>query len=83
MTLFAPHLVNAIRNAFAYQRHDSALETEGCGVISINPDAHEQDGILDTHFGVIAGRKGGLLQGSTFNTFSLEEVKKHFSKKRN
>ncbi len=34
--LFAPHLVNAIRNAFAYQRLESALETEACGIISIN-----------------------------------------------
>lgn len=38
LTLFKPHLVSAIRNSFAYQRLDSALETEGCGVISINSD---------------------------------------------
>lgn len=36
LTLFAPSLVKAIRNAFAYQRLASALETEACGVISIN-----------------------------------------------
>lgn len=51
-------------------------------LISINPDAHEQDGILDTHFGVIAGRKGGLLKTSTFNTFSLDAIQTHFAKKR-
>jgi DNA polymerase (family X) len=51
-------------------------------LISINPDAHEQDGILDTHFGVIAGRKGGLLKSATFNTFSLEGIQKHFSNKK-
>jgi len=51
-------------------------------LISINPDAHEQDGILDTHFGVLAGRKGGLLKSTTFNTFSLADIKKHFSNKK-
>ncbi|HSZ72860.1 MAG TPA: helix-hairpin-helix domain-containing protein, partial [Cytophagaceae bacterium] len=48
-------------------------------MISINPDAHEQLGILDTHYGVIAARKGGLLATSTFNTFSLEKVSSYFS----
>lgn len=36
LSLLAPHLVNAIRNAFAYQRLDFALETEACGIVSIN-----------------------------------------------
>ncbi|MDB5274424.1 MAG: polymerase [Chitinophagaceae bacterium] len=48
-------------------------------MISINPDAHEQAGVLDTHYGVIAGRKGGLLVSSTFNTLSLEEIKQYFT----
>lgn len=35
LTLFKPHLVNAIRNSLAYGRLESALETEACGLISI------------------------------------------------
>ncbi len=38
LTLLAPHLANAIRNAFAYKRLSSALETEACGVIAINSE---------------------------------------------
>jgi DNA-binding CsgD family transcriptional regulator len=34
--LLAPHLINAIRNAFAYERVNSALETKDCGIIAIN-----------------------------------------------
>ena len=36
LTLIAPHLINAIRNAFAYERLSSALETEACGVVAIS-----------------------------------------------
>jgi DNA polymerase (family 10) len=48
-------------------------------LISINPDAHEQAGVLDTHYGVISARKGGLLVQGTFNTLSLDEVKHYFT----
>jgi DNA polymerase (family X) len=50
--------------------------------ISINPDAHEQAGVLDTHYGVIAARKGGLLTQHTFNTLTLEEIKSYFTTKK-
>ena len=50
--------------------------------ISINPDAHEQAGILDTHYGVISARKGGLLVQNTFNTLGLEEIKDYFTTKK-
>ena len=36
LTLFAPHLANAIRNAFAYQRLSGALDTEACGIVALN-----------------------------------------------
>jgi DNA-binding NarL/FixJ family response regulator len=36
LTLLAPHLINAVRNAFAYERLNSALETENCGIVAIN-----------------------------------------------
>lgn len=51
-------------------------------LISINPDAHEQEGILDIYYGVTAGRKGGLLKSATFNTFSLAEIENHFANKK-
>ena len=35
LTLLAPHLANAIRNAFAYQRLSGALDTEACGIIAL------------------------------------------------
>jgi GAF domain-containing protein len=36
LTLIAPHLSNAIRNALAYQRVSSALDTQNCGIVAIN-----------------------------------------------
>lgn len=36
LTLIAPHLANAIRNAFAYRRLSAALDTEACGIIALN-----------------------------------------------
>ncbi len=36
LTLIAPHLANAVRNAFAYERLISALETENCGIVALD-----------------------------------------------
>jgi len=36
LTLLAPHLANAIRNAFAYNRLSGALDTEACGIVALN-----------------------------------------------
>ncbi len=41
--------------------------------ISINPDAHETAGYHDMEFGVISGRKGGLVKSSVLNALSLKE----------
>lgn len=38
LTLLAPHLTNAIRNAFAYQRLSAALDTEACGIVALNSE---------------------------------------------
>lgn len=51
-------------------------------LISINPDAHRMEGYHDMHYGVCVARKGGLTKSSTFNTFSLEEIEKHFLEKK-
>ena len=42
LNLIAPHLINAIRNAFAFERLSSALETMESGVIAIDADGKTQ-----------------------------------------
>lgn len=56
--------------------------TEKGVMLSINPDAHEKDGYADMYYGLCVGRKGGLTAAMTFNSFSLEEVQNHFSKRK-
>ncbi len=46
-------------------------------LLSINPDAHEINGLDDMYFGVCVARKGGLTKENTFNAWSLDKVKKH------
>jgi DNA polymerase (family 10) len=43
-------------------------------MLSINPDAHNLAGLLDMHYGVAIGRKGGLTKAMTFNALSLAEM---------
>ena len=43
-------------------------------LISINPDAHNTDGLKDVSFGVGIARKGWLEKKNVLNTRSLEEV---------
>lgn len=43
-------------------------------MISINPDAHEQEGFFDMKYGVQVARKAGLTAASTFNAQSLDVV---------
>ena len=45
-------------------------------MISINPDAHEKNGIHDMVYGVNVARKGGLIRAMTFNALPLAEVEK-------
>ncbi len=40
----------------------------------MNPDAHDQEGLKDTYFGVGIGRKGWLEPADILNTRSLEEM---------
>jgi len=49
--------------------------------IAINPDAHDEDGLKDTYFGVGIARKGWLEPGDVLNTMDLEEMR-DFLKKR-
>ncbi|TND07894.1 MAG: DNA polymerase (family X) [Bacteroidetes bacterium] len=47
--------------------------------ISINPDAHEKDGLLDMYYGVCVARKGMLTKDMCFNALSGEEISKYFT----
>ena len=43
--------------------------------IAINPDAHQQEGLIDTYLGVGIARKGWLEPGDILNTMDLQEMK--------
>ncbi len=47
--------------------------------ISINPDAHVVDGLLDVRFGVGIARKGWLEKKDVLNTLDANQVKKYFA----
>ena len=69
---------NPLRLDLDWRWHRYALEK---GVIlSINPDAHRTEGLLDMHYGVFAGRKGGLSKEKCLNAFSLKEISAYFNK---
>jgi DNA polymerase (family 10) len=71
---------NPLRLDLDWRWHQYALDK---GVkLSINPDAHRNEGFLDMHYGILAARKGGLNKELCLNAFSLEEIKKVFELKR-
>uniref|UniRef100_UPI003B3ADBCD helix-hairpin-helix domain-containing protein n=1 Tax=Spirosoma sp. TaxID=1899569 RepID=UPI003B3ADBCD len=51
-------------------------------MLSINPDAHDLAGLLDMHYGVAIGRKGGLTKAMTFNALTLEEMTTYLQQRR-
>ena len=57
-----------------------ALEKEV--ILSINPDAHELDGFADMKYGVFTGRKGGLTQEMTFNSWTLDNVESYLAERK-
>lgn len=42
-------------------------------LISINPDAHRKEGLLDMHYGIAVARKAGLTASQTLNAMDLKE----------
>ncbi len=50
--------------------------------LSINPDAHELEGLRDMYYGVQVGRKGGLTKEKTFNCLGVKEVEEYFKKRK-
>ncbi len=51
-------------------------------MISINPDAHETEGFLDMHWGIVAAQKGGLTKEMCFNAKSALELENYFKAKK-
>lgn len=51
-------------------------------MLSINPDAHDLVGLLDMHYGVAIGRKGGLTKAMTFNALTLHEMSTYLEQRR-
>ena len=50
--------------------------------ISINPDAHSQDGLHDLRYGVMTARKGGLTVGGCLNTLGVGEFEGYLADKK-
>ncbi|MBU2375381.1 MAG: DNA polymerase/3'-5' exonuclease PolX, partial [Bacteroidetes bacterium] len=66
---------NPLRLDLDWRWHQYALEK---GVIlSINPDAHRNEGFADMQYGVYVARKGGLTSNNCFNSFSLQQIERH------
>ncbi|HEY5599071.1 MAG TPA: PHP domain-containing protein, partial [Candidatus Manganitrophaceae bacterium] len=50
---------------------------------SVNPDAHQVEGLSDTSFGIGIARKGWLSPGDLINTLPLSEIQSYLKKKKN
>lgn len=71
---------NPLRLDMDWRWHQYALNK---GVmLSINPDAHRNDGFYDMHYGVMVARKGGLSADNCLNSFELDRIMEFFGKKR-
>jgi DNA polymerase (family 10) len=71
---------NPLRLDLDWRWHQYALDK---GVwLSINPDAHRTEGFLDTHYGLLVARKGGLFKEKCLNALSLQEIEQFFNKKK-
>jgi DNA polymerase (family 10) len=71
---------NPLRLDLDWRWHQYALDK---GVwLSINPDAHRNEGFLDMHYGVLVARKGGLYKERCLNTLSMDEIKRVFDLKK-
>jgi len=71
---------NPLRLDLDWRWHQYALDK---GVwLSINPDAHRNEGFLDMHYGVLVARKGGLYKERCLNALSLQEITQVFKAKK-
>lgn len=71
---------NPLRLDLDWRWHRYALDK---GVmLSINPDAHRTEGLLDMHYGIHVARKGGLTKEKCFNSLSREEITTYFANRK-
>lgn len=71
---------NPLRLDMDWRWHHYALEK---GVmLSINPDAHRNEGFYDMHFGVWVARKGGVSAATCLNALNLDDITRYFEKKK-
>lgn len=69
---------NPLRLDLDWRWHRYAIEK---GVLlSVNPDAHRTEGLLDMHYGICVARKGGVSKLNCLNAMSLAEISTYFSK---
>lgn len=72
---------NPLRLDLDWRWHQYALDK---GVmLSINPDAHRNEGYHDMYYGTLVARKGGLTVDKCLNAKSLEEIKNIFAARKN
>lgn len=50
--------------------------------LSINPDAHRNEGFLDMKYGVLVARKGGVSKNDCLNALSRTEIEQRFKSKK-
>ena len=63
---------NPLRLDLDWRWHQYALDK---GVmLSINPDAHRNEGFLDMHYGINIARKGGLSAEKCFNSLNQNQI---------
>ena len=71
---------NPLRLDLDWRWHQYAINK---GVLlSINPDAHRNSGFFDTHYGILAARKGGVSAENCLNALSGAEISAYFAKKK-
>ena len=71
---------NPLRLDLDWRWHQYALE-QGV-LLSINPDAHRNEGFLDMHYGINVARKGGLYPQKCLNSFSLPQINAFFEERK-
>lgn len=71
---------NPLRLDMDWRWHAYAIEK---GVIlSINPDAHRNEGFYDMRYGATVARKGGVSAKNCLNAMSVEEISAYFNSKK-
>ncbi len=71
---------NPLRLDLDWRHHQYAIE-QGV-LLSINPDAHIKEGLLDMEYGVQVARKGGLEANGCLNAKTLDEITQYFKNKK-